>query len=364
VDTVDAKGKTIPAGVYLNAGFIKNATITAAKIGSVNADSIQTGYLNAKVSHAGAIYNGVAAYTLVTDPNTSVITATETGYTPGTNEFGTGYYLGNLSTKAQFFVGSPSNYAYWNGSALTVKGAIYATSGSFSGEIKAATMSSGTINLMDDGAGGWGYIRSGNTKWWRDSPPQNGWILARESGTGQSFAHFQFGNAELRMSSWGDTLIQFGDKFYADAGGNATFGGTLSGKIVNAANINGQIITADYIVSNSATSFELATLWLDNAVSKSFDFYMDHDGQVCVIYGGGWAQSGSGGNYSYRISLNSDYAQAGMNGNWYSSGAPNPSVLMISQWCWKGWNKVYSNMQISTATGKHVSYLTILKSYR
>jgi hypothetical protein len=42
--TVD--GVYIPTGVYMDTAFIRNATITAAQIGSVNADTISTGYLN------------------------------------------------------------------------------------------------------------------------------------------------------------------------------------------------------------------------------------------------------------------------------------------------------------------------------
>jgi hypothetical protein len=39
-------GTVVPAGVYMDAAFIKTASITAAQIGSVNADSITTGTLN------------------------------------------------------------------------------------------------------------------------------------------------------------------------------------------------------------------------------------------------------------------------------------------------------------------------------
>jgi len=51
--TVD--GVAIPAGVYMDATFIREATITAAQIGSVNADKISTGYLNANRIDTNAI---------------------------------------------------------------------------------------------------------------------------------------------------------------------------------------------------------------------------------------------------------------------------------------------------------------------
>ena len=39
-------GTAVPAGVYMDAAFIREASITAAKIGSVDADTITTGTLN------------------------------------------------------------------------------------------------------------------------------------------------------------------------------------------------------------------------------------------------------------------------------------------------------------------------------
>ena len=48
-------GQTVPAGVYMDAAFIKNASITSAKIGSVNANSINAGSLNANFISGGTI---------------------------------------------------------------------------------------------------------------------------------------------------------------------------------------------------------------------------------------------------------------------------------------------------------------------
>ena len=54
-DTV-INGTAVPAGVYMDTAFIKHASITAAQIGSVNADTIDTGTLNvAKLLAANAI---------------------------------------------------------------------------------------------------------------------------------------------------------------------------------------------------------------------------------------------------------------------------------------------------------------------
>ncbi len=122
-------GITLPAGVYAQNAFIQDLQVTAAKISSVHADSIQTGYLSAVTSHTGALYNGVNAYTLSTDPITGVVTATATNQTPGTVGFGTGYCLSNN----MMFVGSPTNHMLWNGSSLVVRGTVYASAGLIGG---------------------------------------------------------------------------------------------------------------------------------------------------------------------------------------------------------------------------------------
>ena len=48
-------GVTVPAGVYMDAAYIKNASITAAKIGSVNADTITSGEMSANYIKGGTI---------------------------------------------------------------------------------------------------------------------------------------------------------------------------------------------------------------------------------------------------------------------------------------------------------------------
>ena len=48
-------GTAVPAGVYIDAAFIKNASITAAQIGSINADTISTGTLSADYIRGGTI---------------------------------------------------------------------------------------------------------------------------------------------------------------------------------------------------------------------------------------------------------------------------------------------------------------------
>ena len=48
-------GVNVPAGVYMDAAFIKNASIVAAQIGSVNADTINAGAISADRISGGTI---------------------------------------------------------------------------------------------------------------------------------------------------------------------------------------------------------------------------------------------------------------------------------------------------------------------
>lgn len=56
-----ANGTPIPAGVYMDAAYIKNATITAAKISDVDADTIKAGYLQT-VDFSGSTLVGSELY--------------------------------------------------------------------------------------------------------------------------------------------------------------------------------------------------------------------------------------------------------------------------------------------------------------
>ena len=98
--------------------------------------------------------------------------------------------LGPLATKAQV---AASDMAVGSLSAISAN---------------LGTVTAGNLSIQSDGAGGWGKLQSGN-KWWNDG--QNGWVLAREPGGG-SVLEFQGGSTLLRMSSWGDCLLRFGDK--------------------------------------------------------------------------------------------------------------------------------------------------------
>ena len=124
-------GVTYPAGVWIKTAFIADATITSAKIQSLVADKITTGSLTAAIGiTTGYISGGVSVGGI---------------YPPGSFNFGTGFFLGNYSSAYQFYVGSYANHLLWNGSQLTVKGTVAATTATFQG--LTVTDASGNILL-------------------------------------------------------------------------------------------------------------------------------------------------------------------------------------------------------------------------
>jgi hypothetical protein len=110
-------GKTYPAGTWIDAAFIANATIDTAQIRDLTADKITTGNLTAAIGiTTGRISGGV-----------------NTAFSFGSANFGTGFYLGNDSGTYKFRVGSPTYNMTWDGTNLSVTGTINATAGVFRG---------------------------------------------------------------------------------------------------------------------------------------------------------------------------------------------------------------------------------------
>lgn len=110
-------GKTYPAGTWIDTAFIANATITNAQIGDLSADKITTGTLTAAIGiTTGRISGGV-----------------NTAYSPGSANFGTGFYLGLDSSVFKFYVGSYAKNMLWDGTNLSIKGTISASNATFQG---------------------------------------------------------------------------------------------------------------------------------------------------------------------------------------------------------------------------------------
>lgn len=215
VSTTLPDGSVVPAGTYTADAFIHNGEITNAKIANLAVDNAKIANLSVSKLTAGSI--AVGQY------------IQSTSYVAGSS----GWKMdgaGNLEA-----------------SNAIVRGAIYASSGTFTGTVSASTingstfnggtftggtfnsnvlnsvtvnggivnsitmnsmiLNSGALNINSDGAGGWGYARSA-TKWWADGV--NGWVLARHP-TGPTFLDIQAGACRIYMSDGigGGAGIQF-----------------------------------------------------------------------------------------------------------------------------------------------------------
>ena len=225
-------GVAVPAGVYMDAAFIKNGTITNAKIGDAAIDDAKITTLSATKLKAGTI--AVGEY------------IQGSGYVAGS----AGWRINGNGT-AEF-------------SGVVVRGEVHATSGTFTGDLNAVTMNSGNINLQGDGATGEGYIRS-LSKWWSDGA--DGWILSRNGGTGNTFVDLQAGTSRFWMSNWGDCGLQMGespavsgstmsgagifmDHNGAFCAGNASRNISFNGYTLT---MNGDVVVTGNLVSNAVT---------------------------------------------------------------------------------------------------------------
>jgi|GEM_PF-1844495 len=225
-------GVAVPAGVYMDAAFIKNGSITNAKIGDAAIDDAKITTLSATKIKAGTI--AVGEY------------IQGSGYVAGS----AGWRINGNGT-AEF-------------SGVVVRGEVHATSGTFTGTLNAVTMNSGAINLQGDGATGEGYIRS-LSKWWSDSA--DGWILSRNGGTGSTFVDLKAGSSRFWMSSWGDCGLRMGASpavsgssmtgagIYMDHGGafcagNASRNISFNGYTLT---MNGDVVVTGNLVSNAVT---------------------------------------------------------------------------------------------------------------
>jgi len=176
-------GVNVPVGVFIRDGFIQNGTITNAKIGNAAIDDAKISNLSVSKLISGS----VTVSTFIKSSN----------YVTGTS----GWAI-NGNGQAEY-------------SDVVARGAIFASSGTFTGTISAATINGSTINSasifsgvidLSGFNGGWGYLRSAG-KWWGDGI--NGWILARSPTDGTTFVDIQAGTNRIWMSSFNDCGITF-----------------------------------------------------------------------------------------------------------------------------------------------------------
>lgn len=166
MDTV-INGVTVPAGAYMKAAYIHDASITNAKIANLAVDDakivnlsaakINAGFLSADRIEAGSITAAKITATTLSSIVANLGTITAGNITLDTSGFirggstgyltGTGFWMGYHSGAYKFHIGNPAGqYFAWTGTTLAVGGDIIAT-----GNIKAGGI---TTTLALNSAGG------------------------------------------------------------------------------------------------------------------------------------------------------------------------------------------------------------------
>lgn len=208
-------GVSVPAGIYMDAAFIKNGTITNAKIGNATIDDAKIASVNAGKISAGSI----AVESYIGSPN----------YVAGSQ----GWRISGNGV-AEF-------------SNVTVRGTVYATAGQFIG-----TLLGGAANGYTSGVGLYsGGDTAGNYRWRVGAPTG-----ARIQWTGSTIEVYN-GSNQLTLSSGGvtwDTVSgkpAFGAMSYIDSITAANVGTYIGAAAIGEAYIG--TITAAKIDSRNLT---------------------------------------------------------------------------------------------------------------
>jgi len=126
--------------VYMDVAMIKDATITSAKIGSLAADKITSGYLAVARIENGSLTSDKISVSSLEALSTSTGALTVSGditcgaygsiHSSGKDSFAdttAGFYMGYDTDGYKFSIGTGSKYLKWDGSDVSVGGSIIAT---------------------------------------------------------------------------------------------------------------------------------------------------------------------------------------------------------------------------------------------
>lgn len=300
-------GVAVPAGVYMRDAFIQNGTITNAKIANLAVDDAKIASLSVDKLTSGSISVG----TYIRSYN---------------------YY----PTYAGWKINGNGNAEFNN---VTVRGTVYATDGIFNGDISG---SRGTFT---------GDVRGSQFTTGAMTGPA--WPIYGGIGTYLGPYGLMIGNyyngRYFFVSSNGDVY----SPNFSIINGSAYFSGNLAANIVSANNI----------ISKSATYFEQIILYPYDGGSASTSFYMDHEGIVTIVGLCNYYFSSGGGNYYFNFGVNgSIYTYA--TGNYNNNGGPINSFGMMTSWFPAGWHSLTTSAHHSGAYNNHKVDFLLLRSYR
>lgn len=239
-------GVVVPAGTYMKAAYIHDATITNAKIADLAVDNAKIANLSASKLTAGAV--AVGQY------------IQSTGFAAGSN----GWRINGDGT-AEF-------------ANAVVRGTVYASAGSFTGSIYASSGAVGGVNISGGGLNAGGYTGYA----WPAASGQNGFhlgpggLLLGNPHDGKYFHVTAAGNVFAPGLSIVDGAATFSGALSAATG---TFSGSLTAQAVNAVstiNIAGNAVT----VPTTTTRYDQLS-GVESGVSViDTNIWMDYSGWV------------------------------------------------------------------------------------
>jgi hypothetical protein len=230
-------GVAVPAGVYANDLFVKNGTITNAKIANLAVDDAKIANLSVSKLTAGAV--AVGQY------------IQSTGFAAGSN----GWRINGDGT-AEF-------------ANAVVRGTVYASAGSFTGSIYASSGAVGGVNISGGGLNAGGF-----TGYAWPASGQNGFHLGPSGlllGNPYDGKHFHVtaaGNVFAPGLSIVDGAATFSGSLSAASG---TFSGSLTADAINAVstiNIAGNAVTVPSLTEGMyGASFAPTAYWAQSMTS-------------------------------------------------------------------------------------------------
>ena len=330
-------GVSVPAGVYMDAAYIKNGTISGAKIGTAEIDSAKISSLAADKITSGAIavgaeikssnyVTGTSGWRIHGNGDAELSNATVRGTVYATNgqfwgtllggaataySSGLGFYAGGGSTTDgadyRWRVGNPTGARIqWSGSAVEVYGSD-----------NKVILSAGTIiptntNQLTDGAGlgskaVWGNITGTGKP--ADNATNNvvsqGALASRPTGTDGDFYYATDTGAMYQKiaGSW----VLASNKTSIDASGNIQ--GVENGAGLSVANNTDNVIRAPGggVYVNGASSvagrmkIKLPQLGSNTMMRFTVEVYEYAAGYMCTLEIGGYNYSGGWINVTARV---------------------------------------------------------------
>lgn len=237
-ETTLPDGTVIPPGTYTSDGYLHNAQITNAKIANLAVDNAKISSMAVDKLTAGSL--NVGAYIQSTN---------YVGGTAGWRINGAGFAeFSGITVRGTVYAASGSiggiliasdsvrsaNYNATTGLGFSLRadGTLDLPSGSiFARHISVSNLAAvsanlgdiqaGTVTINGNGGAGWGYLRSFN-KWLNDGVW--GWVLARSGADGSVFWDFTTSGARFYGFGGASTggqgaVIDFNGAFYADSNG-------------------------------------------------------------------------------------------------------------------------------------------------